>query len=144
MKLNKLMIEIPEKFFNVSYNPKKYPGCGTRDMSDGANCQLFGYELLSHFGLNIPDFRSSDLWDDTKHTDHVNKCDLLPLDILMFNSIYESYGAHVAIFVGDNKAIHLALLEGKPEIWEIEKFLKDHRYKFYIGAKRVKNKFSDS
>lgn len=48
-------ITIPARFFNVSYVSRRIPGVDSpSDLSLGANCQLFAYELLRHFGQKIP------------------------------------------------------------------------------------------
>lgn len=126
---------LPAQLLNVRYNSEAIPRDGRCDLSEGANCQLFAYALLATNGIDIPDFRSSDLWDDDTVTHTVS--DLAPLDLLLFNSSPEAYGAHVAVYLGRGDAIHLAKREGLPQIWSLDRFSKVQRYAVFIGAKRV-------
>src|SRR5687767_7490333 len=98
-------VDIPDSFWSVRYNGACYPGAAS-GLAQGANCQLFAYELLRHHGLLLPAFRSSDLWADTEFTEAVSVPE--PLDLLLFNKAAEAWGAHVAVYLGDGKAIHLA------------------------------------
>ena len=45
-------------------------------------------------------------------------------NILFFNKTQKSFGAHIAIYIGNNQAVHLAKHVGKPVTWTIEDFLK--------------------
>ena len=133
-------ILIPENFFNTKYDASKYPGSGNcNGLENGANCQYFAYEILKYFGIIIPDFRSSDLWEDKIYTEVVE--DLEPLDLLFFNADKDSYGAHIGVYVGENKVIHLSKEIGKPIIWDLEEFSKIPRYSCFIGAKRIIKKY---
>ena len=130
------MLKIPDQFLNIPYNGACYPGAqGITDMSKGANCQLFAYKLLEHFGKTPPYLRSSELWDDTTHTQKVQE--LKELDILLWNKTSQAWGAHVGVYIGDNQIIHLSKAEGFPVIWGIEDFKAHSQYAVYIGAKRV-------
>ena len=132
------MVIIPDKFFKIPYNSKQYPGKkGTLNISKGANCQLFVYELLRHNGFNILfTFRSSDLWEDTRYTEKVDT--LKPFDIAFFNKFFIPYGAHLGVFLGNNTVVHLSKIVGYPVIWSIDSFKKYDNYKFFLGAKRLK------
>ncbi|MEM6831949.1 MAG: cell wall hydrolase, partial [Bacteroidota bacterium] len=92
-----MKIEIPQYFFETKYNGQHYPGAqGVNGLKGGANCQVFVYQLLIHFGYNpLPDFRSSELWEDTAFTEKVN--DIKAMDILFWNNTNESWGAHVGL-----------------------------------------------
>jgi murein DD-endopeptidase / murein LD-carboxypeptidase len=129
------MIEIPAGFMNVYYDGAKFPGSGARDVDRGANCQLFAYALLGHFGVRVPPFRSSELWSDTEFSQKVTE--LEPLDVLLYNRVAEAHGAHVAVYVGDGCAVHLSKHIGRPEIWPIDKFLARPEYAVFVGAKRI-------
>jgi cell wall-associated NlpC family hydrolase len=131
------MLEIPPRFFDTTYDGTRYPGArGVSGLEDGANCQQFAYELLRHFGRKISDFRSSELWSDTTDTERVEN--LEPLDLLLFNNTDEAYGAHVAVYLGDGFAIHLAKSVGKPAIWPVAAFQEKPEYSVFIGAKRAR------
>lgn len=130
-----MSIEIPPRFWEVVYNGEHFPGApGVRGLEGGANCQQFAYELLRHHGLTIPDFRSSELWADDAYTTLVH--DLQPLDLLLFNDKPESFGAHVALYLGDERAIHLCRAVGRPVVWTLAEFRASPRYAVFIGAKR--------
>jgi murein DD-endopeptidase / murein LD-carboxypeptidase len=129
-------ISIPQMFFNSKYDASKYPGSkNCSGLVNGANCQYFAYELLKHFGRIVPDFRSSNLWEDSIHTMRV--VELEPLDLLLFNKNENSYGAHIGVYLGENKVIHLCKEVGFPIVWDMEEFGKRNNYSYFIGAKRV-------
>ena len=130
------MIEVPPHFLDVSYNGDCYPGApGVSGIAHGANCQQFAYELLRHFGKHVPDFRSSDLWEDVGFTLEVSSFE--PLDLLLYNSRPQSWGAHVAVYLGEGRIIHLSKELVRPVFWTHEQFLATARYRHFIGAKRV-------
>jgi hypothetical protein len=129
---------IPERFHHVRYNAARYPGAeGVVGLDGGANCQLFAYELIRHFGFAPPDHRSRELWDDVTHSEVVGN-ELAPCDLLLFNRTPAAWGAHVAVHLGNNLAIHLAQREGVPAIWKIAEFRLRREYACFIGAKRVR------
>lgn len=130
------MLKIPDHFFSIKYKDKHYPGAkGAYTLKDGANCQVFAYEILRFFGKEIPDFRSSELFEDTVHTKKVDVFE--PLDILMWNKDNSAWGAHVGLFIGDNSVIHLSKENTYPEICRLEDFTQKEAYHVFIGAKRV-------
>ena len=124
--------DIPAPFWRVPYDGARF---AVHDIAGGANCQAFAYALLRHFGRAISDFRSSDLWDDTGETACVT--DLAPLDLLLFNRTADAYGAHVGVYLGEGRVIHLAKRVGTPAIWPLERFAGEPGYEVFVGAKRV-------
>jgi hypothetical protein len=129
-------IEIPEAFWSVAYDGARHPGApGVVGVEGGANCQQFAYELLRHNGFEIGELRSSELWADTHDTAPVGGA-LLPGDLLLFNRTPEAWGAHVALYLGDGRAIHLAKHVGQPVVWGLDEFAADPRYVCFLGAKR--------
>jgi cell wall-associated NlpC family hydrolase len=132
------VIEIPARFFEVPYDGSCIPDESRAvRLKDGANCQVFAYELLRHFGLRPPLLRSSELWSDAASTEVVAG-ELEPLDLLLFNSTPEAYGAHVAVYVGDGRAIHLSRRVGRPAVCTIEELMATPEHRCLIGAKRVR------
>ena len=125
---------IPDRFWHVPYNAARFPG-EAGGLDGGANCQFFAYELLRAFGISMPPFRSSELWHDTVHCARVSEA-FEPLDLLLFNRTADPYGAHVALFLGDARAIHLSQRVGLPAIWTIDHFLTEPDYSVLIGGKR--------
>lgn len=129
-------IAIPRRFLHVRYNGACYPGApNLRGLAQGANCQHFAYELLRHFGRAVPDLRSSDLWNDQRYTRRVVRLRLL--DLLLFNRARRAWGAHVAVYVGRGRAIHLSKQVGTPIMWTLEEFAEHEHYRVFLGAKRV-------
>jgi cell wall-associated NlpC family hydrolase len=126
---------LPERFQTVRYVYDRYPGVpGLRGVEDGANCQVFAYEVLRHFGYEVPDVRSSELWEDTSTTVPVEVIE--PLDLLLFNSTEESFGAHVGVYLGSGKILHLCKELGHPAVWAWEDFASRPHYQVLVGAKR--------
>ena len=130
-------VEIPQKFLTVCYNPKQIPGSNLSIFEHGANCQLFAYSLLEHFGYTIPPLRSSDLWADQKTTKNTHN--FKPLDLMLYHYKPEAWGAHVGLYIGDGNVLHLSQDIGKPEMKYHQDFSLSDKYKFFIGAKRIRN-----
>ena len=131
-----ILFEIPEKFIDVSYNPQRIPNVENQsDLTLGANCQVYAYELLRHFGKHPPMLRSSELWSDEQYTHRVNDFEIL--DLMLYNKTSDSYGAHVGVYVGDGMVLHLSQEIGHPVIQRHDELLLNNKYSFFIGAKRV-------
>ena len=123
---------------DVRYNGAHFPGAsGLEGVKGGANCQQFAYTLLRAYGLDLPDFRSSELWSDDQHTEPVD-APLRPLDLLLWHDRAQAWGAHVGVYVGDDCAVHLARSVGKPQIWPMSAFARRPEYRVFIGAKRIR------
>jgi murein DD-endopeptidase / murein LD-carboxypeptidase len=121
-------IAIPEQFRYVPYKGNCYPGSPhLTTLKNGANCQVFAYEFIRYYGCKIPDFRSSNLWEDNEYTKHITE--LMPLDLV-------SWGAHVGVYLGDNLVIHLSKALGLPAIEKIDVLLQKPDYICFLGAKR--------
>ena len=73
-------LNIPFKFFDYMYDESCFPG-SKRRIKNKANCQSFVYEIIRSNDFYIPDFRSSDLWQDKVFTTKVKS--LKPMDILL-------------------------------------------------------------
>ncbi|WP_413701270.1 hypothetical protein ACLKMH_06160 [Psychromonas sp. KJ10-10] len=131
-----IFLKIPEKFHNVKYVASRIPGVPNEsDMSLGANCQVFAYNLLRALGLNPPTLRSSELWSESEFTTTVD--DFKELDIMLYNKSQESYGAHLGIYVGHGIVYHLSKDNGIPKFEKHLDLLKQSKYSRFIGAKRV-------
>lgn len=137
------MLSVPEPFMEVRYNGARYPGAhysrsvsgADTDLCAGANCQLFAYALLRHFGLVVPPLRSSELWADTNHTEHVR--DLEALDLLFWNRTRKAWGAHIGVYLGAGQAVHLDRDVGVPVVWPLSEFGRHPKYRVSLSAKRV-------
>ena len=133
----KMEMDIPDRFKNVRYVSSRIPGCkDDSDLTLGANCQVFAYNLLKDFGLNPPNYRSSELWGDSEFSEVVTE--FKPLDIMMYNDSTGSYGAQVGVYVGNGLVYHLSLSNGVPMFERHLDLLQQSRYQFFIGAKRIK------
>lgn len=129
--------DIPERFWTVEYNAGRVPSDNAPlDLRQGANCQLFAYALLNHFGKAHLSFRSSELWNDTTCTEVVGPR-FEALDLLLFNTTPDAWGAHVAVSLGEDRAIHLSKRVGRPAVWSLDHFRKQAEYRTLVGAKRV-------
>lgn len=130
-------LNIPDYFFSVPYNGAHYPGAAqVKGLEGGANCQQFAYELLRYFGYFVPNLRSSDLWQDTLYTNVVT--DLQPLDLVLWNKTADAYGAHVGVYLGEGKVIHLSKEKGFAQIENLSTLQANPLYVVLIGAKRLK------
>ncbi|WP_458151472.1 NlpC/P60 family protein [Bradyrhizobium sp. UFLA05-109] len=134
--------DIPERFWRIRYDTAHDPNSLTLpDIESGANCQNFAYELLRHFGRHVPKLRSSNLWEDTAYTISVNE--YRPLDLLLFNKSQGAWGAHVAVYVGNDRAIHLSRSVGVAALWSLAQFAHCPEYRVLVGAKRALRSTSD-
>ena len=129
---------IPEHFWRIRYDQNHDPNTPTLpSISDSPNCQNFAYALLKHFGFEIFPFRSSNLWQDNSETSVVSD-ELKPFDLLLFNRTNNPWGAHVALYLGEDHAIHLCKKQSEPVIWPLAQFLELAEYRTFIGAKRLR------
>ena len=128
--------DIPDRFWKIPYDTTHDPDSATLGgIETGANCQNFAYELLRHFGRQVPYLRSSNLWDDTEHTIFVDEYQ--PLDLLLFNPTDNAWGAHVAVYVGNDRAIHLSRRIGLAAVWPLAQFATHPEYRILLGGKRA-------
>ncbi|MFD8382854.1 hydrolase [Streptomyces sp. NPDC059679] len=144
--MDPVLHQLPAVFRTVPYVGSRFPGAsGVADLpnlEEGANCQLFAYEVLRHFGLAPPDLRSSELWADTQATVRVSVAQ--PLDLVLFNATDDAYGAHVGVWVNEGRVLHLCAEIGRPVVWEMTEFIKRRRYRVLIGIKRVVDRIQDT
>jgi hypothetical protein len=133
--LKKSWIKIPKWILEIIYNPKIFPNWEVHDyVKDGANCQVFAYEILKFNWKKVPDLRSSEMWADNKISFEVH--DFEKLDLIFFNNSTESYWAHVWLYIWNNKVIHNTNKTWWVEIWDLEEFRKYEDYQFILWWKR--------
>ena len=132
--MDDLLATLPVQFRSVRYDGACVPD-GGHDLSGGANCQRYVYAVLAHFGIDLPPWRSSELWADNERTQIVSAFE--PLDLLLFNRDAEPFGAHVAVYAGARQALHLARSVGEPAVWSLAEFAARDEYRVLIGGKRV-------
>ncbi|MFJ2829635.1 hydrolase [Streptomyces sp. NPDC087263] len=133
------LARLPESIWETRYVGRRFPGSRAvaekPGLAEGANCQLFAYEVLRHCSLTVPDWRSSDLWDDTGRTERVAHA--RPLDLVLLNAADNAWGAHVGVVVGEDRVLHLSAEVGRPAVWGMADFAARDRYRTLIGFKRV-------
>lgn len=131
---------LPEGIWATPYVGRRFPGSRSvaerPGLADGANCQLFAYEVLRHFGLYVPAWRSSDLWADTGTVERVRLP--RPLDLALFNADDTAWGAHVGVVVGEDRILHLCAEAGRPAVWPLREFAARDRYRTLLGFKRLR------
>jgi cell wall-associated NlpC family hydrolase len=133
----KVMLErLPDSFWNVPWVGRMTPGFRPEvGLTEGANCQRYAYAVLAHFGRHVPPLRSDELWQDAESTCVVETP--APLDLLLFSSGHDPYGAHVGVYVGDEHVLHLCAEMKRPVVWTLDEFERRERYRVLIGAKRL-------
>lgn len=128
--------DLPPWIWEVPYLGSAYPGAVPRAaIRSGANCQLFAYEVLALHDRHVPDWWSSDLWEDEQHTTVVTQA--APLDLVLFNEAQVSHSAHLGVVVDDDRVLHLCAEVGHPAVWRKSDFAARPRYATVIGYKRV-------
>ena len=129
-------IPIPDHLWDVQYNSDHFPGApSVRGVDGGTNCQQYAYTVLRHFGFVIPDFRSSDLWEDILHTRTTSSP--TPFDLVLVHNEPESYGAHVGVYVGDGLVLHLSRQIDAPALETFSEIQSREQYRYLVGFKRV-------
>lgn len=136
LDLTRSPLTIPECFHNVRYNADHFPGApGADGIRGGANCQQYAYSILRHYGYQIPDLRSSDLWSDTQYT-RVS-AHMQPFALVLVHNEPESFGAHVGLCVGEGLILHLSRKIDAPAIETLEEMQARDEYRCLIGFKTV-------
>ncbi|MBY0456538.1 MAG: hypothetical protein K2V38_04320 [Gemmataceae bacterium] len=130
-------IEVPPEFLRVPYDAARHPQAAAFASDRGANCQLWAYALLKHFGRDVPPVRSSELSEDTRFSAEVGAGEWEPLDLLLVNDTGSPWGAHVAVYLGERFVAHLSREVGRPEVCLLEALLRRPKYRVLVGAKRV-------
>jgi hypothetical protein len=127
----------PENIENVPYNHSAGPLADSpASWLEGSNCQRFAYGVADLFDLWCPPLRSSNLWEEDQLTIVVNEPE--PLDLVLFNSTDDPYGAHIGVYMATDEIWHLSQEIGNPAVWSFEEFAVRHRYLTVVGFKRVK------
>lgn len=141
MEIPKHLKNLPSHFWACTYNGKRHPQAqGIQGLSGGANCQQFVNEVLRYHGLKPPALRSSELWDDKQHYTTITDINALqPLDVLLWNDTPNPFGAHVGLYAGQGKALHLSKANYTPKLETLTFFSTQPEYQIWIGAKRLKN-----
>ena len=135
--MDSVLADLPPEFLQVSFSERMIPGRQPElGLSAGSNCQRYAYAVLRHFGLSIPDHRSSELWADEEALTTVS--DPEPLDLVLFAASPDPWGAHVGLYIGGSAVLHLCKEIGVPVVWDLTDFAERERYASLIGFKRVR------
>lgn len=124
---------LPSWLWAVRYDARVIPP-GPDEPFGAANCQVFAYAVLRQFGREVPPLRSSDLWADAAGLPVMPPFE--PLDLLFFNPTSDAYGAHLAVSLGGERALHLCKSVGLPAVWTLQQFAAEHRYRVLLGGRR--------
>lgn len=128
------------RFRSVPYVGARHPDAtAPGDLSGGANCQVYAYAVLAHFGWRVPPLRSSELWADRDFTEPAavpRVFDLILFDAGRRPDRDEGYGAHVGVHVGPDRVLHLCREVGVPAVWSYAEFTERPTYTRLLGAKR--------
>lgn len=136
LDLSRSPIPIPAHLRDVTYNGDHFPGApGVLGVKGGANCQQYAYAVLRHHGFELPDLRSSELWEDREHTAVADRME--PFDLVLVHDNPDSWGAHVGLCVADELVLHLSKQIGVPAIETLDALLQRNEYRYLIGFKRV-------
>lgn len=112
--------------YSLVGSPYAYAGTGER----GYDCSGFTYSVYKKsIGIELP--RSSR--DQVNMGLSVNKSDLIPGDLLFFNTSGSGI-SHVGLYVGDGKMIHASSGAKKVQVTSISE---SYYVKRYISAKRI-------
>lgn len=103
---------------------------GGRSPSAGFDCSGFVYYVFKNFGYKLSPGASRQMGVVTE----IQKSELLPGDLVFFNTGSASRASHVGIFVGDGKFIH-AVSPGKA--LSITSLSDPYYKKYYVGSGRV-------
>ncbi len=130
------MLDLPPHFMDVRYDAARIPGCDRpHDLSLGANCQVFAYEVLRQFGWVMPDLRSSELWTDRGFLRTVTEPSML--DLMFYNATQAAYGAHLGVFAGNGMVLHLSHANGRPRYETHADLMSQPAYTCFLGARRA-------
>lgn len=131
-----IVSRIPRAYWEIPYDGSQVPGRRRpTSVFEGANCQRYAYAVLALFGLNVPAVRSSDLWSDRSSTIRVDEP--RALDLVLFGGGVNAWGAHVGVYLGGEKVLHLCKEVGLPTVWTLNEFRSKPRYRRLVGFKRV-------
>src|SRR5688500_16873205 len=137
--MDAVLESLPASFFEVVFSERMIPGRQPElGLTAGSNCQRYAYAVLQHFGLSVPDFRSSELWTDEEFVTTVS--DPAPLDLVLYAASPEPWGAHVGVYLGAKTVLHLCKEIGVPVVWDFTDFATRERYRSLIGFKRVRRR----
>lgn len=117
--------------FAMSHLGKPYI-YGSTNLSVGTDCSGFTYAVFKNFGINLNRVSRDQYLNGTPVN---NKKDLLPGDLVFFNTGGNTAISHVGIYIGNNQYIHCT--DSKNQGVIISSLNSDYALKTYYGARRV-------
>lgn len=118
----------------VEYS-KQYIGTpyvwGGTDLTAGVDCSGFIYSVYNHFGITL-NRTSRDMYTQGLP---VSKSELVPGDLLFFNTGGDSVISHVGMYVGEGEYIHST--NGAGNGVTISSLSDNYSTSTYVGAKRI-------
>lgn len=119
------LIEYSKQFLGTPYV------WGGTDLTSGVDCSGFIYSVYKNFGITL-NRTSRDMFTQGVS---VSKSELVPGDLIFFNTGGNSVISHVAMYVGDGKYIHSP--NGSSDGVTISSLNDNYSVKNYVGAKRI-------
>ena len=135
--MSTVLAALPPEFLQVTFRERMIPGREPElGLTEGSNCQRYAYAVLRHFGLSVPDLRSSELWAEEELLTTVSEPE--PLDLVLFAASPDPSGAHVGVYLGGAEILHPCKEVGAPVVWDFKDFAERERYRSLIGFKRAR------
>ena len=104
---------------------------GSTNLNVGTDCSGFTYAVFKQFGINLNRVSKDQYLNGTP----VEKSNLLPGDLVFFNTGGNTQISHVGIYIGNSQYIHCT--DSKNQGVIISSLNSDYALKTYYGAKRV-------
>lgn len=117
--------------FAMSHLGKPYI-YGSTNLNVGTDCSGFTYAVFKNFGINLNRVSRDQYLNGTPVN---SKKDLLPGDLVFFNTGGNTRISHVGIYIGNNQYIHCT--DSKNQGVIISSLNSDYALKTYYGARRV-------
>ena len=118
------VVEYAKKYLNYKYV------AGGSSPETGFDCSGFTTYVFKHFGISLSRSSKAQIYNGVA----VEKSDLQPGDIVVFNNNANTSIGHVGIYIGENKFIHAA---NSREGVVITSLASSYYSKRYVGARRV-------
>ena len=132
------MIELPDTYWEVRYVGARYPGStavhARPGLADGANCQLFAYEVLRHFGLAPA--RTALERAVVGHATTPTRDGAAPLDLVLVNTTPTRGAPTSASGPATTRCSTCAPRSGRPALWNMAMFAARPSYRVLVGFKR--------
>ncbi len=119
------VVEYAEQYVGIPYV------WGGTDLTAGVDCSGFVYSVYQHFGISL-NRTSRDMYNEGTT---VSKSELVPGDLLFFNTGGNSVISHVGMYIGNGEYIHST--NGAGNGVTISSLTDEYALNTYVGAKRI-------